>query len=189
MRWSYSSRAWIGFLAALPNGVLLCRHELTWRLTPPEVAAEEIKAKLAEWKIPRLASVIGNPQIFPTGKERGRTDAEMFQRAGLPLRRGSGDRLNAWASVRSWLATRTRADGTKGPMLLIHPDCKFLLRTLPTLVSNPTSPDDVHETTDEYPALGLALCLMARPAPSVKPEIVLPEGAIGHWVNELRHAR
>lgn len=188
LRWSYSSRAWMGFLASQADGTLLCRHELSWRQTSPEDAAKQIRAKMSDWQIDRLASFIANAEIFPKANERGRTESEAFQRAGLPIQKGSEDRVNVWACLRSWLSPHDRKNGTRGPMLFIHPDCKILLRTLPTLVSSPTEPDDVVRSPDEYASHALALCLMARPSPSTIEEDPLPVGAIGHWVHEIRNS-
>jgi len=72
-----------------------------------------------------------------------------------------------------------------GPSLLVHPDCRYFLRTFPTLVSDDKHPDDIKETPDEYPAAGLGFYAMSRPAPWT-PE-AKPAPGPGTWGHELRH--
>ena len=181
LRWIMSERAWLGVFEAQPNGRILCRHELTWRGITPERAAEAIKSL-------KLSYVVAQADIFPKLQERGETVSETFQRCGVPMRKGSADRLALWSRLRSWLAVRKWADGTEGPGLLLHADCKFLIRTLPTLVESDTEPDDVAETPDEYPAMGVALYVMARPTPWLAPQTTNdPDPLSGAYLwNELR---
>lgn len=186
MHWAYSSKAWCGLFATLRDGRVMCRHELTWIRTPPEQAARELKAFCAARKI-QLNGVVAQPEIFPkpTGP-RGETVSETFQRAGVPMRRGDGDRLNGWSRVRSWLQPIPHADGTVGPSLLFHKECVYLLRTLPTLVSAGDNPDDVDECPDEFPANGVRYFVMSRPMPNEMTPQELPDGAIGHELRALR---
>ena len=185
LHWSYSSKAWCGFFATLTDGRVMCRHEMTWIRTPPEQAAKELK-QFAKARNITLSSVVAQPEIFPKPSGRGETVSETFQRAGVPMRKGDGDRLNGWSRVRSWLQPIEQANGIVGPSLLIHADCKYLLRTLPALVSSTEDPDDVDESPEEFPANGVRYYVMSRPMPNELTPSELPEGAIGHDLRALR---
>jgi hypothetical protein len=173
------------------DGRYLLRHELTWLHKAPEIAAADITRFVKAQKID-LQYVAANPDLWPKKGKSGQTVCETFQRAGVPMVKGSDDRINAWARLRSLIAERQWVDRTvpsgfiASPSLLIHPDCKYFLRTFPTLVSDQTNPDDVQESTDEYPALGASYWAMTRPAPEAEPEPELPPGAIGHDLRKLR---
>ncbi len=187
LRWAYTTRAWMGFLAARPDGSLYCRHELTWRRTSPEQAAKDILAALGRWKIRRLQSVIGNVELFPQDDRGARSDSEVFLAAGIPLVEGTRDRVNLWSGLRSWLQVRELPDGRQAPKLYIHPDCKYLLRALPTMVSSKAQPDDIAESPDEHPVFGLALCLSGRPSPAKEKKPPPPDpNTIAAWVTQLR---
>ncbi len=163
MRWSYSERAWVGLFRPMPDGRLLLRYEQTFYHRSPETAAAMFSSFVEARKcLP--AYIVGNAELFPKSGEHGETISETVAKAGMPLREGSGDRLALWSRLRSWLEPRDW-NGVKSPSLLIHADCKYLIRTLPTLVKSDTEPDDVDETPDEYPAMGVALFAMSRPSP------------------------
>lgn len=189
--WSYNAKAWLGIFAHMRDGRALMRHELAWIRTPPELAAAELKAFLKAKNI-ELAYVAANPELWPKKKQSGQTVSETFQRAGVPMLKGSDDRINGWARIRSLLMVRDWPDLEKpsqkvsSPGLIVHPDCAFFLRTFPTLISQTSNPDDVEETTDEYPANGLRFWAMTRPMPESNPEPELPPGAIGHDIRKLR---
>lgn len=185
LHWAYSAKAWCGLFATLPDGRLLCRHELTWIRTPPEQAARDLVAYCRERRIV-LSSVVAQPEIFPKPHARGETVSETFSRIGVPMWRGDDDRLNGWSRVRSWLQPIAQANQTVAPSLLFHADCRYLLRTLPTLVSRTDVPDDIDPSPEEFPANGVRYYVMSRPMPNHQTPTELPEGAIGHELRTLR---
>lgn len=168
IRWSYSAKAWCGLAAVKSDGRIIVRHELTWRGVSPEQAAQDIKAKMRDEKIPSLVYLAGNPEMFPKANEPGPSTSETFLLAGIPMRRGSKDRINGWATLRAWLQPRPL------PWLFFHSECKYLLRTLPTLIADDTEPDDIASTTDSYPAEGLMQMVMGRPVPWQQPAVTKP---------------
>jgi hypothetical protein len=186
LRWAINARAWLGYFAPLPGGRALLRYEQTFKYQSPAVAAKAIRAFCDEHKI-TLGVVTAQPAIFPKPKERGEFPSETFRRGGISVRPGHANRLAGWTRLRSWLDVSGDVD-PPASALVIHPDCKVFLRTVPSLVADPLDPDDIVETIEEYPAMGAALWAMSRPAPWTHPEDVLPPDAIGHWVNEIRAA-
>ncbi len=183
LRWSYGARAWFGDFRVLDDGRIWLRHELTWFNQPPEVAARDIISAQTEWKAP-FDYIVANPEIFPKADEYGETISETFRRAGVPIRRGTDDRVAAFSRLRSWLST-PHGDGQS---FLVHPSCSYFLRTIPTLLAAKTNPDDVESVPEEYPALAAALFVMSRPMPGDEDTPLYPEGAIGYDVDEMRRA-
>lgn len=185
LRWSYSSQAWLGLFANLQDGRVLLRHEMSWNGVSCEEAAEDIVKEIKRKKIYLQGGIVGNPEMFPKPDEYGPTDSEIFTGFGLPMRRGSEDRVNGWSRVRSWLHPRKLLDGSVGPMLIIHPSCRIIIRALPAMVSDPKNTDDIEESPDEYPVTGLRLYLMSRPLPT--PEAQKEPPPPGTWGHALRH--
>jgi hypothetical protein len=181
LRWAFGARAWMGFFVSLTDGRLLLRHELTWIHTTEQQASADIKRAMKEWRIPNLrGGVLANDDLWPdTPKSTGESRAETFMGCGIPLRRGSKDRLNQFARLRSWLEVVERKDAEPSPSLLIHPACKYFLRTLPVLVSSSLNVDDVAECPEEYPAVGASLYVMSRPLPTL--DLPVEEPGEGTW--------
>ncbi len=180
MFWSYSARAWCGIFAHLPNGRAIVRYELSWITTTPERAAKELN-ELLKSKTIDLSYLVAQPEIFPKKGEHGETVSETFSNLGLPMWRGHDNSPAGYQRLRSWLDV---VDGA--PMLTIHRDCKQLIRTLPTLVSATSDPDDIDLVPDAYPAKACSFWAMSRPSAALVDEPELPEGAIGHDVDALR---
>jgi hypothetical protein len=78
----------------------------------------------------------------------------------VPLIQASKDRVNGWKRLREWLAIAP--DGL--PWLMVHPSCTYLARTLPSLVSDETHPEDVDTDGEDHAADALRYFVMARPA-------------------------
>lgn len=203
MHWTGSGTAWCGFFANLKDGRVLLRHELTWRKGVPEVAARDIKALVEKLKQLTLAEnatasfmftgIVANPSLWlKDAKSTGQSTAETFIRNGAILRRGNGDRENGWSRLRSWLnvqewpAAKDGDEPFRSPALLIHEDCREIVRCIPTLISDPKNPDDIVESVEEYPANGLRYYAMSRPTPSADVPRVMPPDAIGHSLQQLR---
>jgi len=194
LHWAYSARGWIGYIAVQSDGRAMLRFEQTFYKKTPQVAAKEIHAFMRQHGIARLVDCIAQPEIFPaTKKARGETVSETFRLAGLHMTAGDKDRTNGWARIRAWMDVREFRDEDRevplvfeAPSITFHADCKFFLDTFLQLVSDKDHPDDIDATTDEYPACALRYWVMSRPLPPSKIVKTLPEGAIGHEINELR---
>jgi hypothetical protein len=67
---------------------------------------------------------------------------------------------------------------------MVHPDCPYLIRTLPSMVSDERDPEDVDTDGEDHAVDALRYFVMGRPSPgslSSKPS-VLP-GTIG-WLKK-----
>jgi hypothetical protein len=180
----------MGFFCQIPDGRVLLRHELTWIKTAPEDAARDILDAMARWHIRKLTHVAANPDLWPKdGDDSNTTVSATFIAAGVPMRQGSDDTVNGWSLVRSWLAPRIWLDENgkefRAPSLIVHPDCKHFVRTFPTLVSDDKHPDEIADSTDQYPAEGLRYYAMSRPVPWKKPEPAKPgPGTVGFDIHQ-----
>lgn len=186
MFWAYSNPAWMGFFTPLENDHRwIVRHEMTWHREIPENAAADI-VKFCQGKGIALSGVYLQPKLFPPKGEYGETVSETFRRGGVPVRPGSSDQAASLSRIRSWLTPIRIGEDTKSPTLLVHADCDYLVRTLPTLEEDAENEEDIEVTPEAYPALAIGFFVMSRPMPPPPSETVLPPGAIGHDVNELR---
>ena len=78
-------------------------------------------------------------------EETGRSAAELFCEAGLPLVRAPAARVSGWLALLELL--RDRPDGT--PRLRVCDSCVNLIRTLPALQRDPADPNDCARTPHE----------------------------------------
>lgn len=191
LHWAFAQRAWCGLFQQFADGLVVCRHELTWFNAVPEDAAAELLELLKAKHIERLQFLALDPKMFPRVEDSGRrarvqTVSMTFSDAGLPVKRGHEDWPAAWQRVRAWLVPRARANGQTVPLLRVHKDCEYLIRTLPVVVASETDPDIAEDTEESIPARALSYYVMARPAPRAPLEPGLPPYAIGHEVQKLR---
>lgn len=95
----------------------------------------------------------------------GESMAETFARHGVPLtqadkrRIGTLDRPLGWQRLRHWL--KDAPDGV--PWLTVSPECAYLARTMPALISDKTRPEDVDSDGEDHAADALRYFVMSRP--------------------------
>lgn len=187
MHWSQNAPAWCGFFEQFMSGRAVCQFELTWYGRTPERAAIEFKLFCEQQQI-ELAYTVLDHRRFTRGHDEGESVAETFEAAGIAVLPSHTDRVAGFSRVRSWFDPIDWPDGVRGPGLRFHSRCQAAIRTLPTLISDTLNPDDVEETVDSYPALGVSYWAMSRPMPATPISVEMPPDAIGHDVEELRRA-
>jgi hypothetical protein len=193
LHWAFAQRAWCGLFCQYPDGLVVCRHELTWLYSVPEDAALELLALMKTHQIDRLQFLAMDPKMFPRTDDSGRkarvqTVSMTFGDAGLPVKRGHEDWPAAWQRVRAWLVPRPRANGAKVPTLRVHEACEYLIRTLPVVIASDLDPDQAEDSEESIPARALSYYVMARPMPVQIAPPAMPPDAIGHEVQKLRDA-
>lgn len=149
------------WIAILPEGRAYVRHEWTPVRTINSEQAKGVKAKNAEYGVKRFTDCPADTSLWVPEKDTGESAAETFARYGLRLTQATKDRVNGWKRLREWLAPAP--DGK--PWLMVHPDCTYLIRTLPSLISDETHPEDVDTDGEDHAADALRYFVMARPAP------------------------
>lgn len=115
----------------------------------PNHTIEDASAKALEYTgDENIACTWSPPDIIRSrSQESGKTKADLFRMAGLPLAEASNDREAGWLSVKSVL--RIQPDGL--PKLQIFRNCRRLIHDLPLLQIDPKHPTDCltepHEIT------------------------------------------
>jgi len=158
--WGYVKPGCCLWIAVGPEGRAYVRHEwLPQRVVNAEQATT-IAQKTKDFGIKVMSSVADTGMWTPDG-DSGESPAETYARHGVPLQQADKERVAGWARLRHWL--RDAPDGV--PWLLVHPDCAYLARTLPSLVSAVTKPEDVDSDGEDHAADALRYFVMSRPAP------------------------
>lgn len=166
-----------------PNGRVFVVDEFKFKQKSEAEVAEAVLKRSAElFGRRRLDAVYAPPEMFPEVSETVReaeSPSEVFARNGLTMFPCGSNELHGWQRVHDYL--RNAPDGD--PWLIISPDCRALIRTLPSLVQKKTDADDVDG--ESFAAHALRVLLSARPSPSAlqtqKPPYA--EGTIG-WLRQ-----
>lgn len=174
--WGFNAPGVVLWWACLPDGRYHVRHEYKFQGKSAEEVATRVKDITKELGIPRLRYLACDPAMWQkTGAGKGESIAETLIRRGLPARKSDNDRFNGWLRVHEFL----RVNEDDRPWLTIDPVCRYLLRTLPTQVSDDHDPDDLDSSKDDHAVDALRYGAMSRPAPT---RIVKDESyPVGSW--------
>lgn len=168
---------------AMWDGHAYIRHEWEPVRTINSKLAEGIVQQTRELRIERVRETVADTSLWVPEKDTGESAAETFARHGIPLIQATKQRVNGWKRLREWL--ELAPDGR--PWLQVHPSCKYLIRTLPSLVSDDGDPEDIDTDGDDHAADALRYFVMARPAVrSVERPRVVPVGSPAWVMAQLR---
>lgn len=109
---------------------------------------------------------VGDPAIWQktgnatTGRYIGQSIGETFTKFGIHLGRADNDRYNGWMRIHDVLRD---APDTR-PWFVVHPDCRYTIRSLATARSDPGDPDDVNTESDDHALDETRFALMSRPS-------------------------
>lgn len=133
-------------------------------LNEPNLPISEAARRMLEDTGERVEVTLAPPDLWSRSQESGRSKAEMFGTAGLPLVRTANDREAGWLAVKELLA-RGR-DGL--PQLRIFGTCTMLIKHLPLLRHDTHRPTDVakepHDITHGPDALRYFASFRVMPA-------------------------
>lgn len=177
--WGYSKPGCCVWFAWLPDGHLHVAMEYVFRQTIIRNVARTILRLTRErgWVV---KYTVADTQMFGAPGETGETMAHTFAREGLRLRPASKDRELGWQRVRAWLAP---SPDTR-PWLTFDPECRYLRRTLPALVSDEHNPEDVDSDGDDHGADALRYGLMSRPFPTPHADPPEPIPGTTGWIKQ-----
>ena len=161
--WGYIKPGCCGFWACLPDGRVYRRLEYKFQYTLASEVADEIKRLTKSLGIKRVRYTAADPAMWQHTGQTGETIAETFARRGVPLMAAPNDRVNGWARVREFM--KEWPDGRPG--LLLHPDCRYLIRCVSAAVSDKHNPEDVDTNCEDHPLDEMRYFLMSRPAPTI----------------------
>lgn len=184
--WGYNNLGVCLWIACLPDGRLHVEHEYVFRQTIAVDVAAEILRQTALLGEIEVRYTVADPSMWNHSGQVGESIAETFAKAGVPMLRGSNERVIGWQRLRHWF--RLAPDGH--PWLTMSPSCAYLARTLPALVSDDLRPEDVDTAGDDHGGDTLRYGVMSRPAPTAKMvDLRLPTpGSVGALLADARLA-
>jgi hypothetical protein len=96
--------------------------------------------------------------------------AETAARYGIYFGRGDNKRIPGWMQVHY----RLRFDENGVPMMYVFDTCKAFLRTMPLLVYDPHTPEDVDSSGEDHVADEVRYMCMLDPISPPPPEVRRP---------------
>ena len=193
--WGFNQPGCWGLWAILPDGRLYKRSD---RKFSGESVQDNIVA-LKRWTEDvigdsRIAYNVGDPSIYiKTGnvgasmRMVGQSIGETFGLNNISLLRGENDRYSGWQRLQDLL--RDAPDGD--PWLLLHPSCKYSIRSMASAISDKKDPDDVDTNSDDHALDETRYAAMSRPHPlqvGKTPKRFAP-GTMGELRQQSRHTR
>lgn len=183
--WGFNAPGVMLWWAVLPDGHLHVVRELKFQARPVESVAGDIQKVTRELGV-KLKYIAADPAIWQqTGHGRGESVAETLQRYGLPVIKADNDRYNGW--LRCHEVLRDAPDGA--PWMTVSPDCRYLVRSVPSQQSAKSDPDDIDTGGDDHAVDAWRYGVMSRPLPgsSSKQKAVRP-GSYGWLKRESARA-
>lgn len=191
MDWGYNAPGCVFWWAILADGRLYLRSEVKFQHDDVSVVAAKIKARDKELGLTTgKVTTYADPAIWAkTGVAKktglqGESVGETFGYLGVPMVRADNDRGNGW--MRCHQILRDAPDGL--PWLWVHPDCKYLIRSIPSARSDKADLDDVDTTMDDHALDAWRYGAMSRPAPRVGqgPKLKPPVGSPAYYMQRDR---
>lgn len=182
--WGYIHYGCCLWWAELPDGRVYIRAEFKHQHLDIERICRRIHQITKELLIQRISYTVGDKFSMgsrsddTSGISRGR----MFASYGVPMTKASHDRMVGWTRLRELM--RVRSDGL--PWMVIHPECRYLIRSLAAATSSKTNPEDI-DYDDDHALDAMRLGGMSRRAHRSDIELTLPPGAIGHTLRDLQY--
>jgi hypothetical protein len=184
MDWGRSNPGCVLWWACLPDGHYHLAAELKFVDTDPPDVAALIKDIDRELGIERVRYTVSDPALFNKAQETGESISEIFAKSGIPLTRGTNNRLNGAERCRMFL----RADPEGVPYLTVATRCRYFARTIPLLQQDDHDPEDVDTSMDDHAYDAWRYGAMSRPAPHRFAHPQRAEGSVGALLDEMREA-
>lgn len=163
----------IGWFVALPDGHYHCVAELKLKETLIVDIVREVLAMDRALGLPTPISSVrtyADPSVRQRGGQTGESILETFGKCGMPLIPSVNERVNGWMRVQALL--KDAPDGT--PFLTFAPECKYLRRSMASIVSDDKNPDDIDQSMDDHGLDMIRYFAMARPMPRTPSASVVP---------------
>lgn len=186
--WGRNQPGCVLWWTVLADNKLYIRRDYKFQGMDEQDVAKGIKRIDAELGLKRPSYTSGDPAVFnKTGATHtkpqfvGQSIGETLGHYGVPITKADNDRFNGWMRCHALL--RNAPDNM--PWLQVHPDCRYLIRSIAAAVSDEKDPDDVDTTTDDHALDAFRYGAMSRPNPATqKFTPTFPAGSMG----ELRRA-
>jgi hypothetical protein len=187
--WGRNQPGCVLWWAQLPDHQLYLRREWKFQGMSEQEVAVGIRAIDRELGLERLAYTAADPSIVnqtgathQQGSFQGQSIGETLGHYQVPVIKADNDRFNGWGRCHALL--RLAPSGV--PWLQVHPECRYLIRSIAGAVSDPKDPDDVDTASDDHALDAWRYGAMSRPHPlgTKKTRTRYAEGTMG----ALRHA-
>jgi len=188
--WGRNQPGCVLWWAILADGRLYLRSELKFRDMDEQEVAQRIHAKDAELGV-KPTYTAGDPAVFnKTGATHtqaqftGQSIGETLGFYGIPITKADNDRVNGWQRCHALL--RDAPDGK--PWQLVHPDCRYLIRSIPNSRSAKNDADDIDTKGDDHAMDAWRYGAMSRPSPGVfaTQTPTFAPGTMGHLRQSVR---
>ena len=167
MDWGYVAPGCVLWWACMPDNVLYIRHCYKFSHTLVEDVCDEIREKDLDLGIipSNIRYFCADPALWQKGQDDGEAISETFAKNRISLIKSRNDRQNGWQRVRQNFRLVPSVDGPR-PTVIIHPDCRYLIRTIQEAVSDKNNPEDIDTSIDDHALDALRYGVMSRPAPT-----------------------
>jgi hypothetical protein len=171
MDWGRNQPGCVLWWAQLPDHKLFIRKELKFQQMDEQEVAAKIHQGDEELGLTKVSYTAADPAIFnKTGAThtnttlgfRGQSIGETLQAYGINAVKSDNDRFNGWGRCHALL--RSAPDGT--PWITVHPDCRYLIRSIAAAKSDDKDPDDVDTDSDDHALDAWRYGAMSRPHPA-----------------------
>jgi hypothetical protein len=168
--WGYINPGCVLWWACLSDGIYYIRRDHKFSHATVEEVADNIRFVDEDLGIHSVRYTVADPAIWSPNGNTGEDINETFMRARIPVIKGKNDRPNGWQRIRQLLQLRE----DKKPHIFIHPDCRYLIRSLASAISDPKNPEDVDTSIDDHAIDALRYGAMSRPAPTRATSVTRP---------------
>jgi len=162
-----------GSLLTIPRGCLVRYREWYGARAPNvglKLTAEEVAHGIVEREAPdihgahaKIAYGVLDPSAF--AQDGGPSIAERLARAGAWFRRADNRRVSGVGAIGGWdqVRSRLKGDADGNPLLVVFPECRDTIRTLPMMQHDPDRIEDLQTDSDDHVVDEIRYACMSRP--------------------------
>lgn len=169
--WGRNQPGCVLWWAMLPDHRLYIRRDWKFAGMDEQEVAAGVKRIDTELGLTTVSYTAADPSIFnKTGATHtqvgfiGQSIGETLRFYGVNVVKSDNDRFNGWGRCHALL--RPALDGR--PWQQVHPECRYLIRSIAGAVSDPKNPDDVNTETDDHALDTWRFGAMSRPHPMTR---------------------
>lgn len=182
--WGFVKDGSCGFWVLTPDGHAYRESEYVFKRTTAFEVGKEIGRRCVEAGYTRIKYLVYDTAMEIPNNDTGESTIETVRRgiraAGVYIAtvKADKDRINGWQRFRHWLGLAP--DGQ--PWMQVSPMCTYFARTIPSLISDETKPEDVDTDGEDHAADEARYFFMSRPMPNAtsKPAVTYAPGTMGH---------
>ena len=182
--WGYVKPGVCGWWVLTPEGEVYREDEYVFTRTTAAEVAKEIDRRTKARRI-RVKYTVGDTSMWTPDNQTGESVAETFARHGVPMIQADKDRINGWARMRHWF----RDSPLGRPWAMSSPNCAYFNRTIPSLVSDETHPEDIDTDGEDHAADDARYFFMSRPMPGQARESAKTRPGTFGWFKAQQKAK